>query len=143
MLQRKQRFIVGISLVLIAFGYLAVSGFEEGKSYYILASDLAGMGERAYGLRLRVAGDVVAGSIERDGFITRFRIEQAGTVVPVVYSGKDPLPDTFTDESKAVVEGTYGRDGVFEAKKVQAKCASKYEAEYDPSQLEPKGPRGS
>src|SRR5262245_27748693 len=97
------------------------------------------MGERAYELRLRVAGTVVPGSIEHQGFQTRFRIEQAGTVIPVLYTGKDPLPDTFKDESQAVVEGTYHRDGTFEAGKVQAKCASKYEAKYNPETLAPKG----
>ncbi len=139
MFRGKQRFVVGISLVLIALTYLAVSGFEEGKSYYKLASEISAMGESAYGLRLRVAGDVVEGSIQQEEFKTRFQIEQAGTVMPVLYTGKDPLPDTFTNGSKAVVEGEYRRDGVFEAKKVQAKCASKYEAKYDPATLEPKG----
>ena len=139
MLQKRKRFVVGIALVLIAFVYLAVSGFEEGKSYYKLASELTAMGDAAYGPRLRVAGDVVTGTIQKEGFNTRFQIEQAGTVLPVLYSGTEPLPDTFTDGSKAVVEGVYRRDGVFEAKKVQAKCASKYEANYDPSTLQPQG----
>jgi cytochrome c-type biogenesis protein CcmE len=139
MFRGKRRFVVGIALVLIAIGYLAVSGFEDGKSYYKTASEVAAMGEHAYDLRLRVAGTVVPGSIVREGFQTRFRIEQAGTVIPVVYTGKDPLPDTFQDKSQAVVEGTYHRDGSFEAGKIQAKCASKYEAEYDPKTLKPTG----
>jgi cytochrome c-type biogenesis protein CcmE len=139
MLQKKRRFVIGIAAILIAVGYLAVSGFEEGKSYYKLASELTEMGDKAYGLRLRVAGDVVHGSIQQEGFNTRFQIEQAGTVLPVLYTGTEPLPDTFANGSKAVVEGTYRHDGIFEAKKIQAKCASKYEAEYDPATLEPQG----
>lgn len=139
MLRGKSRFVIGIAVVLLAFGYLAVSGFEEGKSYYKTASEFAAMGEKARGVRLRVAGNVVDGSIESEGFTTRFRIEQAGIVIPVVYTGKDPLPDTFADGSQAVVEGTLGDGGVFEAKKIQAKCASKYEAQYDAERLEAAG----
>jgi cytochrome c-type biogenesis protein CcmE len=46
----------------------------------------------------------------------------------VVYTGADPLPDTFKDGSQAVADGKLASDGVFHATKVQAKCASKYEA---------------
>ena len=47
------------------------------------------------------------------------------------------VPDTFTDENDidVVVEGKMGRDGVFHATDVIAKCGSRYEAEWeDPAQ---------
>jgi cytochrome c-type biogenesis protein CcmE len=59
-----------------------------------------------------------------------FQISQASDVLSVHYVGRDPLPDTLGDEAEAVVEGYLQGDGNFEAHKVQAKCASKYEAEY-------------
>jgi cytochrome c-type biogenesis protein CcmE len=46
----------------------------------------------------------------------------------VVYTGTDPLPDTFRDGAQALADGRMGRDGVFHASKIQAKCASKYES---------------
>ena len=46
----------------------------------------------------------------------------------VAYTGTDPLPDTFRDGAQALADGRMGRDGVFHASKIQAKCASKYEA---------------
>jgi cytochrome c-type biogenesis protein CcmE len=42
------------------------------------------------------------------------------------YKGSEPPPDTFKDDSQALAEGSYGRDGVFHASVLQAKCASKY-----------------
>jgi cytochrome c-type biogenesis protein CcmE len=45
----------------------------------------------------------------------------------VRYTGNDPLPDTFKDGSQALIDGRMG-EGVFQAKKIAAKCASKYEA---------------
>ncbi|HEY7617497.1 MAG TPA: cytochrome c maturation protein CcmE, partial [Terriglobales bacterium] len=42
------------------------------------------------------------------------------------YSGTEAPPDTFKDESQALAEGSFTPDGVFHAKKLQAKCASKY-----------------
>ena len=38
----------------------------------------------------------------------------------------EPPPDTFKDNAQALAIGTYGRDGVFHATQIQAKCASKY-----------------
>jgi cytochrome c-type biogenesis protein CcmE len=41
------------------------------------------------------------------------------------------VPDTFTDANdiEVIVEGKYGKDGVFRATEVLAKCGSRYEAE--------------
>jgi cytochrome c-type biogenesis protein CcmE len=47
-------------------------------------------------------------------------------ILSVVYSGTEAPPDTFKDNSQALAEGSFGRDGVFHAKQLQAKCASKY-----------------
>jgi len=44
----------------------------------------------------------------------------------VDYTGTEAPPDTFKDESQALADGTFGHDGVFHAKQLQAKCASKY-----------------
>ena len=49
-----------------------------------------------------------------------------GRVLKVSYKGSEPPPDTFKDDAQALAEGSYGRDGVFHANVLQAKCASKY-----------------
>lgn len=48
---------------------------------------------------------------------------------PVTYQGI--VPDTFTDENEieVIMAGKLGRDGVFHATEVLAKCGSKYESE--------------
>ena len=48
--------------------------------------------------------------------------------MPVVYTGTDPLPDTFKDGAQALVEGHLASNGHFQAEQIQAKCASKYQA---------------
>ena len=78
--------------------------------------------------RMRVSGDVAAGSIEHlDGRVD-FVLEEEGKKMPVSYTGSDPLPDTFKDGAQALVEGKLMPDGRFMAEQVQAKCASKYQA---------------
>ena len=46
----------------------------------------------------------------------------------VNYRGTEPPPDTFKDNAQALVIGEFGKDGTFQAREIQAKCASKYEA---------------
>ncbi|MBZ5535313.1 MAG: cytochrome c maturation protein CcmE [Acidobacteriia bacterium] len=124
----KGKFVVGAVIIVAAVAWLAFSGFNESKAYYKTVDELMAMKDQAHNVRLKVAGDVVKGSIERQGRMVRFRIEQKGIVVPVNYVGDETLPDTFVDGVQAVVEGKYDRSGVFQADKIQAKCASKYQA---------------
>ena len=104
----------------------------------IPASPHPGGSTRA-GEPLRVHGQVVAGSIERDdtGLVHKFLIEEGGKTVPVVYY--DLVPDTFEDLADAVVEGSFAAAGTFQATFLMAKCPSKYEAETDYAQFRQAG----
>jgi cytochrome c-type biogenesis protein CcmE len=93
------------------------------------------MGDKAYHSNLRVEGFVEPGSIERKGPHVEFVLNEyeshspkaaGGRLLKVSYKGSEPPPDTFKDDSQALAMGTYGRDGVFHATVLQAKCASKY-----------------
>ena len=120
------RFGAVIAVILVALGYLAYTGVQDSKSYYVTIKELNGMGDSAYSKRLRVAGNVAPGSIKRQGTHLEFQLEEEGKMIPVVYSGTEAPPDTFKDNAQALAEGKYGRDGVFHASNIQAKCASKY-----------------
>ena len=99
---------------------------QESKSYYVTIKELRGMGDGAYTKHLRVAGNVQPGSIKRTGTRVEFALVENDQLLPVVYSGTEAPPDTFKDNSQALADGSFGRDGVFHAKQLQAKCASKY-----------------
>ena len=113
-------------IILLALGYLAYTGVQESKSYYVTIKELRGMGDGAYSKRLRVAGNVQPGSIHRSGSSVNFTLVENDQILNVVYKGTEPPPDTFKDNAQALAEGNFGRDGVFYAKQIQAKCASKY-----------------
>ncbi len=115
-----------IVIIVLALGYLAYTGVQESKSYYVTIKELRGMGDGAYSKRLRVAGNVLPGSIKRSGTSVNFALAENDQVLNVVYNGTEPPPDTFKDNAQALAEGKFGRDGVFQAKQIQAKCASKY-----------------
>jgi cytochrome c-type biogenesis protein CcmE len=117
-----------IAAILGTLAWLAVGGISETKTYYKTIAELKDLGEQGKERRLRVGGDVEPNSIHREGREVRFTIAQDKLRLPVVYSGIDPLPDTFKDGAQALADGKLGTDGVFHATKIQAKCASKYEA---------------
>ncbi len=113
-------------VIIVALAYLAYTGVQESKSYYVTIKELRGMGDSAYTKRLRVAGNVEPGSIRRSGTQVQFVLVENDLKLPVTYNGTEAPPDTFKDNSQALAEGSFGRDGVFHAKGLQAKCASKY-----------------
>jgi cytochrome c-type biogenesis protein CcmE len=119
--------IIAASIIILAtVAYLAFTGVRDNKSYYVTISELQGMGDKAYVRHLRVAGNVAPGSIERSGTNASFTLLEQGKTLRVAYRGTEPPPDTFKDDAQALAIGTYGRDGVFHANQLQAKCASKY-----------------
>ncbi len=124
--RRYVRFGAVIVIIIVALGYLAYTGVQDSKSYYVTIKELNGMGNGAYSKRLRVAGNVQPGSIKRQGTHLEFLLVEQDRTLPVVYSGSEVPPDTFKDNAQALAEGKFGRDGVFHATNIQAKCASKY-----------------
>jgi len=114
------------ALILVMLAYLAYTGVQDSKSYYVTIKELQGMGDGAFTKRLRVAGNVQPGSIKRNGTHVDFVLVEQDRTLNVTYAGTEPPPDTFKDNSQALAEGSFGHDGVFHAKALQAKCASKY-----------------
>jgi cytochrome c-type biogenesis protein CcmE len=134
-MKKYGKFAALIAVVVGTLAWLATTGMNETKTYYKTISELGQMGDQAYGKRVRVGGDVESGSIQRAGSQVQFVLVQDKLKLKVAYTGTDPLPDTFRDGAQALADGKLDKDGVFRAAKIQAKCASKYEAK--PGQLAP------
>jgi cytochrome c-type biogenesis protein CcmE len=126
----RMKFIIGGIVIIAALVCLAFVGFQEGKAYYITVDEYSSMQDKLQGETVKLAGDVVEGSIDRSKPQMEFVISSLDSSVTVRYVGKDIIPDTFKDGSKALVEGHIAPDGVFLASHIEARCASKYEAEY-------------
>jgi cytochrome c-type biogenesis protein CcmE len=136
-MKKYGKFAALITLVVGTLGWLAFTGGSQSQSYYKTVDELKQMGNQAYGKRIRVGGNVEAGSIHRVGNQTQVTLVCAemdggtcseGSKMQVVYTGTDPLPDTLKDGAQALADGKLDHDLVFRAAAVQAKCASKYES---------------
>ena len=144
-MRKYAKFAVLIAVVIGTLAWLAGSSMGENKTYYKTISELSKLGDSAVGQRTRVEGFVETGSIQRAGAQVIFVLAQDPALaqtadlhnqrIKVAYTGTDPLPDTFKDGAQALADGKLDKDGVFRAGRIQAKCASKYEAK--PGQLKP------
>jgi cytochrome c-type biogenesis protein CcmE len=130
------KFGVATAVIVALLGYLAYTGVQDSKSYYVTISELHKMGDGAYSKRLRVAGNVQPGSIKRVGIHVQFVLVEQNELLPVDYTGTEAPPDTFKDDSQALADGSFGHDGVFHAKALQAKCASKYAPQQPGNQMQ-------
>ena len=124
----KAKFAIGAGIIIVTISCLAYVGAQQSKTYYHTISEIPTLNGAALHQRLRVGGDVKAGSIKHYSGRVDFTLVEQGKGLPVSYVGTDPLPDTFKDGAQCLVEGKVQPDGRFVAETLQAKCASKYEA---------------
>ena len=132
-MQAGRKFLVGAAVIVGCVGYLIAAGVKETGVYFLTPTELVAKtttDSTLYGLGLKVGAKVVPGSIRRDPAQRQidFRISDGTREIPVTYTGL--VPDTFTDANdiEVIVEGRFGRDGLFRATEVLAKCGSRYEA---------------
>lgn len=122
-----------ITLLVIAAGLAGLyfySGSLIQEAVVIADADQVATDPTQYGNReLRVRGFVKPGSIKRSASRAQFVIEHKGKELPVYFNGATQLPDTFTDAAAVRADGHLD-NGRLISGRVEAKCASKYEASY-------------
>lgn len=130
------RFALGAVVIVATVAILISEGIKATGTYFLTPTQLVEKttaDSSFYDLGIKVSAKVVRGSISRDVAARRvdFSISDGGQTFPVTYVGD--VPDTFTDANDidVVVQGKFGRDHVFRATDVIAKCGSRYEAVWD------------
>ena len=127
----RLRLLLGLGVILAAFGYLFLSGMEASQVYYLTVSEYQ---DRAAGLGagepFRISGRVQPGSVDLadNGLDLHFTVYDPArdeSRLSVAYHGV--VPDTFMENSEVVVEGSM-TGATFQAHTLLAKCPSKYEA---------------
>src|ERR1700744_691722 len=103
--RRYLRFGAVMAVIVVALGYLAYTGVQDSKSYYVTIKELRGMGNTAYAKRLRVAGNVHPGSIKPVGTHVEFVLMEETQTLAVDYTSTEAPPDTFKDDSQALADG--------------------------------------
>lgn len=124
---RQHKFLIGGFVLVAAFGFLIYQGIASTGMYYLTVREYKAMDETAAAQQVRLGGRVAEDSVvwEAGSMTLRFVVEDldGGDRMPVVYRGV--VPDSFKPGVEVVLEGRSAA-GVFEAKTLLTKCASKY-----------------
>jgi cytochrome c-type biogenesis protein CcmE len=104
-MKAKTKFGLGIGIILMSLSALAWMGAKQSQTYYHTIAELSSLSSSAMHQRIRIGGDVAAGSIQHLSGRVDFVLKEEGRTLPVSYVGSDPLPDTFKDGAQCLIEG--------------------------------------
>jgi len=123
--------LVGAAVIAACVGYLLYGGIQETIVFFVTPSELHAKGTTAYGKSLRLGGLVKEGSWanDRGTLFHTFELVDDSSTVKVAFRGIPP--DLFGEGRGALVEGSYGPDGLFQAKTILAKHSEEYKAAGD------------
>ncbi len=123
--------VIGAIALAIAGGTLwfvssGMGGLSEDLVYYWSPSELVEAGPKAHDATIRLGGQVEPGSIVWDPSVPRleFRMTDGKATVAVISTGAPP--QMFKEGIGVVVEGDYGREGVFHTDRVMVKHSNEY-----------------
>ena len=113
----------GVAAVLLAcVGYLVYSATGTSAQYDMTISE---MRSHPFDRDVRVLGTGQDDFVRSDGGLhVRFTAAEGGQRMPVDYRGT--LPDIFQPGITVVAEGRLGKDGIFHARTLLAKCPSRF-----------------
>jgi cytochrome c-type biogenesis protein CcmE len=122
----RKKYYIGGFLIVAALASLLYMGFRDGSVYYYTIGELREKSSSLTGEDVRVAGNVVDGSIawDAESLTLTFTMSDEEESLPVVYYGI--VPDNFEGDREVVVYGQYDHDGIFSADNILTKCPSKY-----------------
>lgn len=123
--------VAGATAVVLALGALAYVAFGrigENLVYYWSPSELLAAGERAYGATVRLGGVVEPGSVAFEPATQRLQFRVTDGKATVTAGGRSAPPQMFREGIGVVVEGTYGREGTFEIRRLMVKHSNEYRA---------------
>ncbi|HJU72917.1 MAG TPA: cytochrome c maturation protein CcmE [Gemmatimonadaceae bacterium] len=126
---RKKLFGIGSAVIIAGvFAYLLLGGLGENLVYFLTPQELLAREERGIGVPVRLGGQVAPGSVQWNAEAIDLRFRLTDGVKEVVVHAKSAPPAMFRDGQGVVVEGRYGRDGVFTADQLMVKHNEEYRA---------------
>jgi len=142
---KKLRFVIGVSQVVAAIGYLIITAVRNTAEYYLTVNEAKARQVELSGQMLRVAGRVIPGTVQWDppSLTLKFAIMEpppadgqsevtkiATTALAparfTVVSRGQPKPDMFAPGRDVIVEGLLTQNSTIQARQVLTSCPSKY-----------------
>jgi cytochrome c-type biogenesis protein CcmE len=151
---RTRELLIGGIVIAAALVFLIINATRSNTQYFKTVEEVLALQEDPGEHTYRVSGAVIGESIRIDpetGTVnftiahvpaSMDEVEEQGGLAAVLHQAvEDPesptldisyegtMPDLLQDEAQAIVTGTIGENGVFNAEELLLKCPSKYESE--------------
>jgi cytochrome c-type biogenesis protein CcmE len=131
MIRRRAGRTAVVAVLLAAGALLVTSALRDTLTYYRTPGEVLGDPDGARE-RVRLGGDVVPGSLRRDGDLVVFRLAEGGHEITVEQRGVPP--ETFREGEGAVIEGTLSADGRFRSDRVLVRHGNEYRPSTSPAE---------
>ena len=120
--------LAAVGVLVIAFAWLIYGGLDSNVVYFLQPKELLAKGADGYDRPVRLGGQVKPGSVNwNDTTLTlKFTVTDGTSEIAVLSKGAPP--QMFKDGQGVVVEGRYGRDGVFKSTSLMVKHSNEYKA---------------
>ena len=125
---QKIKFLIAGVVILSAFAYLAVSGFQsENLVYFLTVDEVSRKAPTLGGRGIRVQGKIVPKTLLKnpDAMQLAFHIQGEKGTLPVSFKGVPP--DLLENGFPVIAEGKLDAKGVLMAKNLMVACPSKFE----------------
>lgn len=131
--KRARNRLIGVTaIILILAAVVLVTVLPSGAANSSAVKDIAS-NSALVGTRVKVTGVVVAGSWDKKTNPMVFKIRAEGSTsgpeVQVIYDGS--APNTFGNDTVAILTGTVDKVGVIKANDMLTRCPSKYQTKSD------------
>jgi cytochrome c-type biogenesis protein CcmE len=120
----RARIVVALVAIAGALVWIAVSGISHNLVYYQTPTEVLRSGSSIVGEPTRLGGLVLPGTVRTTARGVQFVVSDETSRMSVLATGG--VPSMFAAGRGVVVEGFYGRDGVFHADTVLAKHGDQY-----------------
>lgn len=118
--------VAGIGVVVVALAFVLFNGLRSASTFFYNVDEAVSQTATLGTTRVRMQGNVVAGSVTSTGDGVDFVIKYKGAQVPVRHVG-DP-PELFGPKIPVVLEGSFTADGKkFESDEIMVRHDSTYD----------------
>ena len=127
----RRRWAIAAAAVLVAaFAWLLYGGLDKNVVFFLTPTELLAKGANGFDVPVRLGGQVKPGSVKWDEktLDLRFVLVDTGGLGDVAVHSRGAPPQMFRDGMGVVVEGRYGRDGVFNSTTLMVKHSNEYRA---------------
>ncbi len=117
---------IGAIVIIPALAHIVYIGATSSlTNYYLTVEELLAQGPSLHGEEVRLAGEVIPGSIEWEWSTSTLKFQVQGKEsIPVIY--QDLPPDTFRGGITVILEGRYEEEGYFRASSLRTRCPHSY-----------------